>query len=281
MQMKKFLNLQICTLAHFHIDIMNILEEIIANKFREVEESKMCTSLKVLEKRNLFKREIVSLKKALLDKDSTGIIAEFKRKSPSKGVINESANVELVTSGYIKAGASALSILTDEKYFGGSNEYLIRARKINSCPILRKEFIVDEYQIIEAKSIGADAILLIAACLSKEKISKFSKLAKSLGLEILFEINGKKELDKIVPEIEIVGINNRDLKDFVVNTDVSIEIASLLPDNYVKVAESGINSVVMFQKLKSKGFKGFLMGEYFMKATQPEIECANFIKQLK
>ena len=269
-----------CTSAHFHIESMNILEEIITSKFKEVAESKKNTSIKELEKSDLFRREIISFKEALLNKSGKGIIAEFKRKSPSRGMINETANVEQVTSGYIKAGASALSILTNEKYFGGSNDNLIRARKINSCPILRKEFIVDEYQIVEAKSIGADAILLIAACLTKEKIGQFSKLAKSLGLEILFEINDKTELDKIVSEIEIVGINNRDLKNFVVDTDQSIQLASMLPDSYTKVAESGINSPAMIHNLKSKGFNGFLMGEYFMKASQPELECAKFISQL-
>ena len=279
--MKKNLNLQICTLAHFHIDIMNILDEIVAFKRKEVAERKTLHSIKKLGKSTLFNRHVVSIKEALLSTGSSGIIAEFKRKSPSKGMINEFADVEQVTKGYVNAGASALSILTDEKYFGGSNENLIKARKVNACPILRKDFIVDEYQIIEAKSIGADTILLIAACLSKEEIRRFSKLAKSLSLEILLELHNEDELEKIIPEVELIGINNRNLKNFKVDLDQSIKLASLIPDKYIKIAESGIDSPAIIQNLKSKGFKGFLMGEFFMRSTQPEKACADFIKQLE
>jgi len=260
---------------------MNILDEIVAFKRKEVAERKTLLPIKKLEKSASFNRQVISIKEALLSTGSSGIIAEFKRKSPSKGMINEFVDVEQVTKGYVNAGASALSILTDEKYFGGSNENLIKARKVNSCPILRKEFIVDEYQIIEAKSIGADAILLIVACLSKEVISRFSKLAKSLGLEILLEIHNDDELEKIIPEIELVGINNRNLKNFKIDMEQSIKLASLIPDNYIKVAESGIDSPTIIQNLKSNGFKGFLIGEYFMRSPQPEKACEEFIKELR
>lgn len=259
---------------------MTILEEIIQYKFKEVTERKALYPFKQLEKSVYFNAETFLLKKSLLLPAATGIIAEFKRKSPSKGIINKNASVEQTTLGYIKAGASALSVLTDEKYFGGSNDDLIKARRINACPILRKDFIVDEYQVIESKSVGADVILLIAACLTKEKIDKLAKFAKSVGLEILLELYDETEVEKISPIVDFIGINNRNLKNFEVNIEHSKQLSSLIPDNYLKIAESGINSAKTIHELKSAGFRGFLMGEYFMRTQQPEKACDEFIKQI-
>lgn len=259
---------------------MNILEEIIAQKTIEVKERKELYPVKLLEKSLFFPTKTISLKQYLLRPDKSGIIAEFKRKSPSRGIINAYASVEDVTIGYMQAGASALSVLTDEKYFGGKNEDVVKARKVNFCPILRKEFIVDEYQIVEAKSIGADAVLLIAACLEASQIDKLARFAKSFGLEVLLELHGEEEFDKLTPEIELVGINNRNLKTFVVDTEQSKRFAAKIPNNFVKVAESGIDSPEVVKDFKVHGFNGFLMGEHFMKTSDPAKACHEFIKQL-
>jgi len=268
------------TLANKQIDIMNILEEIVAYKRKEVAGSKTNCPVGQLEKSDMFSRKVISMKKALTVPDGSGIIAEFKQKSPSKGIINSSADIEQVTTGYVKAGAAALSILTDNKFFGGSNENLLKARKINACPILRKEFIIDEYQIVEAKSIGADAILLIASCLSKTDINRFARLAKSLNLEILLELHDESELDKISSDADMVGINNRNLKNFNVDLAQSIKMAAQITDRFLMIAESGIDSPDIIKYLKKCGFKGFLIGEYFMRSLQPEKACEEFIKKL-
>ena len=260
---------------------MNILDEIIASKHLEVEENKSLYPIKLLERSIFFKTETVSLKKYLLDKNLSGILAEFKRKSPSKGVINAYASIENTTIGYMQSGASALSILTDANYFGGSNKDLTEARHFNYCPILRKDFIVDEYQIIEAKSIGADAILLIAAVLTKDQISTFSALAKTLGLEIILEIHEESELEKADVAAHHIGINNRNLKNFEVNFEQSIRLASQLPDSAIKIAESGINAPEDIVILKKHGFNGFLIGEHFMKESRPEKASKKFIARLQ
>jgi indole-3-glycerol phosphate synthase len=260
---------------------LNILDEIINHKRKEVSERKELYPFKLLERSIYYATPVVSLKQYLLRTDKSGIIAEFKRKSPSKGMISPYAKVEQVTLGYMQAGASALSVLTDEKFFGGSNVDLTKARKVNYCPILRKEFIIDEYQIAEAKSIGADAILLIAACLSKEEISRLARFAKSLGLEILLELHEEEEFDKIPSEIELIGINNRNLKNFEVDIDQSKKFAAKIPAHFTKIAESGIDSVSVIRDLKNHGFKGFLMGEYFMKSPDPGKACTEFIKALE
>jgi indole-3-glycerol phosphate synthase len=191
---------------------MDILQTIAAHKQKEVQERKELYPVKLLEKSIYFSSSCVSLKKYLLRDDLPGIIAEFKRKSPSKGFINKYADVERTTIGYMQAGASALSVLTDIDYFGGRSEDLTTARKFNFCPVLRKDFILDEYQVIEARSIGADAILLIAAILEKKQIASLSKLAHELGMEVILEIHCEEELEKVIPEIQIVGVNNRNLK---------------------------------------------------------------------
>ena len=260
---------------------MNILDQIIAHKQKEVAERKALYPVKLLEKSIYFSSPVVSLKKYLLRDDLSGIIAEIKRKSPSKGVINKYVNVERTSIGYMQAGASALSVLTDTEFFGGKNEDLTIARKFNYCPILRKDFMIDEYQVVEAKSIGADVILLLANVLSPERVKEMAKFAKSLGLEVLLELRDKEELASINEYVDAVGVNNRNLKDFKVNIDQSYIIGELIPKGFVKVSESGIAEAKTIHDLKRAGFKGFLIGETFMKHSRPELACANFIREVK
>lgn len=259
---------------------MNILEEIIEHKWQEVKRQKSKISIADLEKSSLFSRPVLSFKDFLIDQSRTGIIAEFKRRSPSKGVINPDVDVVEVTTGYTNNGASCLSVLTDEHFFGGSNEDLIKARK-NNIPILRKDFVIDEYQIVESKSIGADAILLIAACLSPAEVKRFATFARRLGLEVLLELHAEAELEHICDETSVIGINNRDLKTFDVNIERSLRMAEKIPFPKFKVAESGISSVNDILLFKRHGFLGFLIGESFMKANSPTIAFAEFVRQLK
>ncbi len=258
---------------------MNILDEIIANKKIEVQSKKVNTSIADLEITNMFQRKTISLSSFLSDKSRTGIIAEFKRKSPSKGIINNSASVIDVTTAYATS-ASGISVLTDGKFFGGSIEDLQQAR-VNTIPILRKEFIIDAYQIIEAKSIGADAILLIAACLSHRQVQQFASLAKQLGLEVLLEIHNEDELGHICDEVDIVGVNNRNLKTFEVSIENSLNLINKIPTNKLAIAESGISNIDTIVTLRNVGFSGFLIGENFMKELNPAIAFANFVTQLK
>lgn len=260
---------------------MNVLDKIIARKKKEVEVRKTLFPVQELEKSVCFKTPSASLKKSLLNDEKEGIIAEYKRRSPSRGIINMDVSVEQTTSGYAKAGANALSILTDTEFFGGRNEDIISARKLNSIPILRKDFIVDEYQIIESKSIGADVILLLANVLSASEIKQFATTAKWLGLEVLLEIRDKSELKSVNILVDCVGVNNRNLKDFKVNVDPSFELAGLIPNEFLKISESGIDSVKTIYELKKVGFNGFLIGETFMKEKNPETACADFIKEIK
>ncbi len=260
---------------------MDTLQTIIEYKKKEINEKKDLYPAKLLERSIYFNSPCVSFKKYLMRDDLAGIIAEFKRKSPSKGFINKYADVEKTTIGYMQAGASALSVLTDANFFGGKNEDLTTARKFNFCPILRKDFIIDEYQIIEAKSIGADVILLIAAVLEKEQIKNYTKLAMSLGMEVLLEIRGEDELDKIIPEIQVVGVNNRNLKTMQISLQTSLNIFSKLPKEAIKVSESGIKTAQQLFQLKEAGYNAFLMGESFMKHSRPEEACMQFIKEAK
>ena len=257
-----------------------MLQEIIENKRIKVEQQKQLYPIKLLEQSIYFDSNCVSLSHYLTRNDKSGIIAEFKRKSPSKGIINAYADVMQTTLGYMQAGASALSILTEQDYFMGKNEDLTVARNANYCPILRKDFIVDEYQIIEAKSIGADAILLIAAALTKDEIKTLYKLSKSLGLEVLFEIHGKDELDKLPDSDLIIGVNNRNLKTMVVDLNTSFDIINILPKNSLLVSESGLSNVKDVKQLKEAGFHGFLMGEHFMRTPNPAEALKIFISKL-
>jgi len=261
---------------------MNILEKIIAYKKQEVALLKREVLIEKLIKSPGFKRTPISLKEALTIKGSTGIIAEFKRQSPSKGIINDKASIVEVTLGYLEAKAAGQSILTDTTYFGGNILDLMQARSVNDVtPILRKDFIVDGFQIVEAKAIGADAILLIAACLTKEELKNYGKLAEDLGLEVLYEVHNKEELDKIELDNKIIGINNRNLKTFEVDLEHSIELASQIPSSCIKVSESGISDPRIITGLKEYGFQGFLIGENFMKAEDPGFACQEFISQIR
>lgn len=261
---------------------MNILDQIIDHKRREVEDRKGLYPVKLLEQSIYFQTPPVSMKKYILRDDKTGIIAEFKRRSPSKGIINAHASVERTSIGYMQAGASALSILTDKQFFGGSNEDLTVARKFNFCPIIRKDFTIDEYQVIEAKSIGADAILLIAAVLEPKRAQALTTFAHSFGLEVLLEVHDEEELKKnLEVGADLIGVNNRNLKTFEVSIDVSKRLAPLIPDTVVKVSESGISSPDTILELKKFGYRGFLMGENFMKHSYPEKAAMEFVEELR
>jgi indole-3-glycerol phosphate synthase len=260
---------------------MTIIDEIVANKRRELDIIAGINPLKNLESLKYFSRETISLSEFLLDKNKTGIIAEFKRKSPSKGIINASASVIDVTSGYCREGASGLSVLTDAQFFGGSSADLISARESNNFPVLRKDFIIDEYQVIESKAIGADAILLIAAVLNRHEILELARLAHSLGLEILLEIHEGEELIKINEYINIIGVNNRDLKTFNVDVDTSLNIIRRLPSEFIKISESGISSPAMIRKLKDAGYNGCLIGEKFMLSDDPAKAFSEFVRDIK
>ncbi|CAZ94736.1 indole-3-glycerol phosphate synthase TrpC [Zobellia galactanivorans] len=259
---------------------MNILDKIVVDKRKETDLRKSLIPVSQLENSVLFARETVSLGKALRN-SSTGIIAEHKRRSPSKSEINQGLNVQDVARGYENAGVCGMSVLTDGKYFGGSLDDLLLARASVRLPLLRKEFIIDEYQIIEARAHGADVILLIAAILSKEEIKTFSELAKSLDLDVLLEVHNEAELQKsIMPSLDMLGVNNRNLKTFEVSLDTSKSLSKLIPDEFVKVSESGISSIEAIKNLKPYGYQGFLIGENFMKTDNPGENAKEFIKQL-
>jgi indole-3-glycerol phosphate synthase len=260
---------------------MIILEEIAAYKRKEVESNRLWNDFRKLEKSKYFRRVCPGLTEALLDRGSTRIIAEYKRKSPSAGIINDKARIEDVTTGYANAGAAALSILTDSKYFGGDNNDLIKARELNSLPFLRKDFTVDEYQVVEAKSIGADVILLIAAILDKKTARMIAQLATSLSMQVILEIHREKELDFINEHINIVGVNNRNLEDFSVDIDASLELAAKIPSEFIKISESGITSPYDIKNMREHGYKGFLIGERFMKDDDPVKSFEIFVSELK
>jgi indole-3-glycerol phosphate synthase len=260
---------------------MNILDKIVARKKEEVASAKAKKTIKDLEKSVGFNRETYSLKAFLTDPSKSGIIAEFKRKSPSKGIINDKVSVAEVTKGYATAGASALSVLTDHDFFMGHEDDLVAARAVNQIPILRKDFMVDEYQIIEAKALGADIILLIAACLTPVEILNFAKLAKSLGLSTLLEVHNREELDRSLnPYLDVIGVNNRNLKDFTVSIETSISLAEIIPTEFLKISESAISNPETIKMLKKVGFDGFLIGENFMKSDNPGKAMEDFVREI-
>lgn len=258
---------------------MTILDTIITDKIIEVAERKKLISIDDLGASPYFTRKCVSLSERLKS-SQTGIIAEFKRRSPSKGWMHEGADAAIITKAYEAAGAAGISVLTDTKYFGGTMDDLIMARSTVACPLLRKDFIVDVYQLYEAKAKGTDVILLIAAALTVEHTHELAMKAHELGLEVLLEVHSKEELGHINDAVDMVGVNNRNLKTFEVNTELSMELVGLIPDSCVKISESGLNTIEIVKELKAAGFQGFLMGEHFMKAPKPGVALQQFIEQL-
>jgi len=259
---------------------MNILEKIIAKKQLEVSYQKSVANIKDMERMPLFATPVLSLKASLLDEMKTGIIAEYKRRSPSKGVINDTATVTDVTAAYTQYGASGISVLTDTDFFGGQLDDLLTAT-VNPIPLLRKDFMIDEYQLIQAKAYGAAVILLIAACLTPMEVKQLAAIAKSIGLEVLLEIHNEQELEHICDAVDMVGVNNRNLKTFEVDIRTSLQLIQQIPTNKLPVTESGISNVDTIVTLRKAGFKGFLIGENFMKQPDPAIAFANFAHQLK
>jgi indole-3-glycerol phosphate synthase len=259
---------------------LTILDTIIASKHKELALRKAQLPLLELEKMPLFANQPLSLAEFLLNKEKTGIIAEFKRQSPSKGIINATANVVDVTKAYAAHGASAISVLTDEPFFGGKLDDLAKAT-VNAVPLLRKDFVVDEYQIVEAKAYGASIVLLIAACLTKKQVADLTAVAKHLGLSVLLELHDEVELELVGQQNDIIGINNRSLKTFEVNIDRSLQMAEQLGNGVLKVAESGIHKVEDIDLFKQHGYHGFLIGENFMKAADPGKAFESFVQSLK
>ena len=254
----------------------DILEKILALKVLEVAERKLLKSISDMEKEPLFSRKCLSLKKSLTG-SASGIISEFKRKSPSKGWIHPDADVLEITRGYCDAGAAGISVLTDYEFFGGSSADLTAARSVVNCPILRKDFVIDEYQLFEAKVVGADVVLLIAAALTPDKTKDLARQAKDLGLEVLLEVHNREELDCANEFVDLMGVNNRNLKTFEVDINISKELAEFIPKEFIKISESGISNPQTVIELKSFGYQGFLMGENFMKEQNPADALKRFI----
>lgn len=258
-----------------------ILDEIVDQKRIEILEKQKINSIEDFKNSENFNLPVISSKASILDESKSGIIAEFKRKSPSKGFINKDANVKYVVAGYEKYGASVVSVLTDELFFGGSFEDLKQAKATLSIPVLRKDFIVDEYQVYETKAIGADLMLLIAECLTKDEVYNLAKTAKEIGLEVLLELHSEDQLDKVNEFIDLIGINNRDLKTFHVDIEKSKQILKQLPKDLIKVAESGISDPKTVKELRKAGFQSFLIGENFMKNENPTEAFKEFVKESK
>lgn len=261
---------------------MGILDEIVAHKRTEVTESKELYPVKLLERSPYFASETVSLRTYLQRPDSAGIIAEIKRRSPSKGALHPHLSVEQLSIGYMQAGASALSILTERRYFGGSPEDLKIARRFNFCPILRKDFIFDEYQVLESKSIGADVILLIARMLTLAELKELTRVAQSLGLEVLVEVHHEEELDRALESgADIIGVNNRNLDTLEMDVGTSFRLIKKIPADRVRISESGISEASTIADLRRAGFQGFLIGESFLKGPKPERSCQKLVSEVR
>ncbi len=260
-----------------------ILDTIIASKKLEIERLKPLSPIERFRKEGFF-WEIGnrSLKETLLIPGSSGIIAEFKRKSPSKGWFKpKELEVEKVVRTYNDSGAAGMSVLTDEPFFGGDLDDLIQAKVVSDIPVLRKDFIIDEWQIAEAKAFGGDVILLIAACLSPSRVQELALYAKTIGLEVLLEIHDQSELEHICEEVDMVGVNNRNLKTFEVDIQTSLDLIQFIPNDKPAVAESGINDVATIHQLRNAGFKGFLIGERFMREDDPATAFTAFVQELR
>lgn len=258
----------------------DILDEIVAHKRREVAAAVGAVPPAELERIAVRMPPVRSMRASLEASDS-GIIAEFKRRSPSKGWINRSARPETVVPAYAAAGAAAVSILTDESYFGGSLDDLRAARPATAVPVLRKEFVIDPYQLLQARAAGADAVLLIAAALTREECRDLTFRAHELGLEVLLEIHSADELDYVLPQTDMVGVNNRDLGTFRTDVDNSVRLAGVLPPDKTLVSESGISSPDTVVKLRAAGFRGFLIGENFMRNDDPAAALAEFVGEVE
>ena len=261
---------------------MSILDKINKNTLKEVEERKAKVTVAELEASKYFERETYSLKNSLLNSENFGIISEVKMKSPSKGIINENVTPEEVGEGYFKVGASAISVLTDYEYFGGKMEYLSAVRDRVEIPVLRKDFILTEYQILEAKSIGADVILLIAASLTPQRLEELAKFAHSLGLEVLMEVHNLEELETSVnPHLDVVGVNNRNLKTMEVSVQTSLDLVNKIPSEFTKISESGLTDGKTIRSLINAGYNGFLIGESFMKTENPPQALSDLITEIR
>lgn len=260
---------------------MNILDKIVAYKQKEITMRRVSHPIKLLEQSIYFDRQVLSLKAQLMDKEKSGIIAEFKRRSPSKGPINGNVSIKETSRGYIHGGACALSVLTDNEFFSGSREDLVLARQNNNVPILRKDFIIDEYQLWETRAMGADVVLLIATILHPKKLARLAACASGLGLEVLMEVHNKEELKSLNSHIDIIGVNNRNLRTFLTDTNLSLSLLPFIPSGFAKISESGISKPAIAVQLKKAGFDGFLIGEQFMKHRYPEQACADFISNFK
>ena len=259
---------------------MDILQTICAQKAIEVKAKNRLIPQEYLERSPLFNRPCISLKNRLQQMPSA-IIAEFKRRSPSKDVINQTAKVATVAYDYEQAGVAGMSVLTDGPFFGGSLDDLIQARAVTNLPLLRKDFMIAPYQVYEAKAHGADVILLIAACLTAKKAGELASLAKSLGLEVLLEVHNLEELQSHASkDIDIIGVNNRNLKTFEVSLEISKQLSAQIPAQFVKISESGISSITAIKELNTYGYNGYLMGENFMKTDNPGAAAKTFISQL-
>lgn len=261
---------------------MNILDKIIEHKWTEVADRKATISVEELRTSLLYSRQTLSFKKYLSNPALSGVIAEHKRQSPSKGIINANVDLKQVVTGYQAAGASACSVLTDTKFFGGTTEDLLQARALIQIPILRKDFMVDEYQIEEARAMGADAILLISTCLTPQRIKELSEYAHKLDLEVLLEVHNAEELEgNLIDTVDVIGVNNRNLKTFEVSIQTSIDVAKHIPDRYIKVSESGIADPKTIIELKKHGYTGFLIGESFMKTNDPGAALKKLVEESK
>ncbi len=257
----------------------DILSEIIAHKRKEVELQKQAISIEQLSEGIDDLLPARSMKQAIAS-SPTGIIAEFKRRSPSKGWIKENARPEEIVPAYAVSGASAVSILTDEMFFGGTLRDIHTARPLVNLPILRKDFVIDEYQLYQARIVGADAVLLIAAVLERTQCRALADKAHELGLEVLLEIHSAEELPYIYKGIDMVGINNRNLGSFHTDVANSFRLAEQLPQDTVLVSESGISQPATVSRLHDAGFRGFLIGETFMRTEKPGETLKEFILQI-
>ena len=260
---------------------MDILERINESKRAIVAEARLARPIDMLERSIHFNRPVKSLSMAVRTSADHGIIAEFKRRSPSKGDIRASARVADIIPGYVSAGAAAISVLTDGHFFGGSNEDLQQARALVQAPLLRKDFIIDEYQIFEARAIGADAILLIAASLGQQELKRFTATAHGIGLEVLLEVHDLIELEiGLEAGADLIGVNNRDLRTFRTDLDTSRTLIRHIPSTITAISESGIETPEAIAELAAAGYSGFLIGQHFMEQADPAAACDRLIHSI-